>query len=409
MANVIGLVASSIFEKAKAAVLPTVSAEKLASWLSKEKSIDDVFTRLQLTSAGDKLFDKPQFFSWLNYADDLTSKTGKEVSTIATLTAHYGDEVLAKLVGAAKQVKSTEGAATRLQASQAHSWLDAGKSADDVFTLLKLDKAGDDILASPVFDTWNTYLKVFNKKNSNSQTSLLATLTTHYGDDAIAQIIQTAKKVGATRSEAVALETAQVQRWVTSEKSPDDVFLLLKLDKAGDDVLSSAQFASWSSMIEAALKVKASSRFAKQLEAEQFQRWMASKKSTHDALLLLKLDKSDNILIDPQLDVLTKYIKAVNKENPDKPTSLVATFTAHYGDEGLAKMLDAAKKAEATKSIATNLEAAQIQHWLSNKEKPDQVFTLLNLDKAGDDLLASPLFTIFTKFTDAYHGYLPTG
>ncbi|KAJ8574930.1 hypothetical protein ON010_g4282 [Phytophthora cinnamomi] len=66
-------------------------------------------------------------------------------------------------------------------------------------------------------------------------------------------------------------------------------------------------------------------------------------------------------------------------------------------------MLDAAKKVEAAKTIATNLETAQIQHWLSSRKMPDSVFRLLNLDKAGDNLLASPLFTTFTKFTDAYH------
>ncbi|KAE9319229.1 hypothetical protein PR003_g18018 [Phytophthora rubi] len=426
-------VPSSVVEKAKAMVMTTVSAEKLASWLNKGKSIDDVFTRLQLAKARDKLFDNPQFLTWLNYADDLTAKTGREASIIATLTAHYSDDVLAKIIGAAKQVENTQGIATRLEMSQVQGWLAGGKTADEVFTALKLDKAGDDILASPVFDTWKTYLKIFNRENPSSQTSWLASLTAHYGDDALAQIIQTAKKVGATRSEAVALETAQMQRW--SGKLPDEVFTLLKLDKAGDDILSSPQFVSWntylkifnkehpdkktslfatltaqygddgvSRIVEAALKTKSSSAIAKSIQAEQFQRWIVGGKSTNDVFFLLKLNKAgDDILSSPQLDTFTKYMKAFNKENPDNQKTLLATLTTHYDDEGLTRVLDAAKKVEATKSIATNLETAQIQHWLSARKTPDNVFTILNLDKAGDNLLASPLFTTFTKFTDAYH------
>uniref|UniRef100_H3H644 RxLR effector PexRD54 WY domain-containing protein n=1 Tax=Phytophthora ramorum TaxID=164328 RepID=H3H644_PHYRM len=41
--------------------------------------------------------------------------------------------------------------------------------------------------------------------------------------------------------------------------------------------------------------------------------------------------------------------------------------------------------------------------WMSQRKNPDDIFMMLGLQKAGKNLLSSPLFTTFTKFTDAYH------
>ncbi|KAJ8574927.1 hypothetical protein ON010_g4283 [Phytophthora cinnamomi] len=174
-----GGVPSSVVEKAKS-VVTTVSAKKLAAWLHKGKSIDDVFIRLQLAKAGDKLFDNPQFLTWLNYADDMTTRTGKEVSPIATLTAQHGDYALVKVLEAAKKVEATKGTATRLEVEQMQRWLAV---------------AGDDLLISPLLDPWSTYMQIANKENPAKKTTLFATLTAHYSDDALARMIEAAKKV----------------------------------------------------------------------------------------------------------------------------------------------------------------------------------------------------------------------
>ncbi|KAG6616598.1 Secreted RxLR effector peptide protein [Phytophthora cinnamomi] len=157
-------------------------------------------------------------------------------------------------------------------------------------------------------------------------------------------------------------------------------------------------------MIEAAKKVKSKANTAKRVEVMQIQTWLGNKQTPGDVFKLLKLDNAvDDVLTSPALNTWSNHLNAFNKEIPDKKSTLIATLTAHYGDEGVARMLDAAKKVEATKTIATNLEAAQIQHWLNSRKMLDSVFKLLNLDTAGENLLANPLFTTFTKFTDAFH------
>ncbi|EGZ15122.1 hypothetical protein PHYSODRAFT_510005, partial [Phytophthora sojae] len=71
-------------EKAKALVKPVTSSGKLKTWLNSGKPIDEVFIRLKLDQAGDKLFENLQFRTWLNYADELTAESGKEASAIVT-------------------------------------------------------------------------------------------------------------------------------------------------------------------------------------------------------------------------------------------------------------------------------------------------------------------------------------
>uniref|UniRef100_H3GPJ5 RxLR effector protein n=1 Tax=Phytophthora ramorum TaxID=164328 RepID=H3GPJ5_PHYRM len=146
----------SVIEKTKAFASPATT-EKLQTWLSNGKSIDDVFIGLQLTKAGDTLLDNLQFTTWLVYVDDFTANNpGKTTSAIATLTTHYGDEAVAKILDAAKKVAGTKEVATKLETAQMQTWLASGKTADRVFKLLKLDKAGDGILSNPAFASWNT-------------------------------------------------------------------------------------------------------------------------------------------------------------------------------------------------------------------------------------------------------------
>lgn len=158
----------STFIAQKANALTTMSArKKLKASLKKGESLDDVFLRLKLNQAGDKLLEKPQFLLWLNYADELASKTGKEVSAITTLTTQYGDISLAKLLQADSKVVKTKEIAVKLELSQMQRWLAGGNTADDIFKLLKLNRAGDDLLSSPLFNTWTKYMQLFNSETQS--------------------------------------------------------------------------------------------------------------------------------------------------------------------------------------------------------------------------------------------------
>nr|QMU24873.1 PaRXLR49 [Phytophthora agathidicida] len=238
--------ASTIIEKGKTLVASSnISPETIQGWLNKKKSIDNVFIRLKLTNVGDTLFENPRFLTWLNYADDFGATYGKETSTIATLAAHYSDDALTKMFVAAQKVESTEGIAARSEAAQMQRGLAGRKSPDDIFTSLKLEKMGDEVLANPLFNTWNTYLQIFRKKNPADKASIFKTLAAHYGDDTISKMIEAAKKVKTTAGVAKNLEATQLQQWWMNKYTPDDVLVLLKLDKAADKVLENPQLNTW--------------------------------------------------------------------------------------------------------------------------------------------------------------------
>ncbi|KAG6611036.1 putative secreted RxLR effector protein [Phytophthora cinnamomi] len=147
----------SIVEKAKVALLLAASAKKIAGWLTKGKPANDVFVRLGLNKAGDKLFQKPRFLTWAKYVNDLGEQApGKATTMLSTLKVQYSDEALTQMVIAAKTADDTKDVPNQLQLQQIHSWLSKGESPDDAFNLFKLNKVGDDLLANPELVTMNT-------------------------------------------------------------------------------------------------------------------------------------------------------------------------------------------------------------------------------------------------------------
>ncbi|KAL3657660.1 hypothetical protein V7S43_017462 [Phytophthora oleae] len=157
----------SLFTAAK------VSDETLQLWLKSGKSADNVFIRLKLNTASDKLFENPQFSAWIKYGDELYTKTPqKGVSTISTLTSYYGNQALSQMILAAQKTPSTTSLATELQARQLKYWLSDKTTPADVFKLLMLNKAGDKLVENPQFLTWLAYAADFYKIRRKTQSRI---------------------------------------------------------------------------------------------------------------------------------------------------------------------------------------------------------------------------------------------
>ncbi|OWY99325.1 RxLR effector protein [Phytophthora megakarya] len=227
-------------------------------------------------------------------------------------------------------------------------WISKGASTDDVFKLLALDKASDDLLANPTLKTWINYMNRFNEGNQEQKTSVIATLTAYYGDVGLAKIIEAAKQVKGTAVMAKRLQNEQIHSWLIAKKSPKDVFTLLNLDEAGSDLFKQPQVVTWAA-----------------------------------------------------------YLDKFNLENPASKTTLFSFVNPRFEDEGvLVGMLIAAEKVPTTKSIAVRIQAEQTRLWLSNSfdeaKKPAEVFKLLRLDNAGPSLFMNPLFPAWIKYTDDF-------
>ncbi|GMF35133.1 unnamed protein product [Phytophthora lilii] len=225
--------------------------------------------------------------------------------------------------------------------------LQKGNSVDDVFKLMSLDNAADGLLANPHLTAWIDYMKRFNKaqtvEKGVEKASLIAILTKYYGDDGVARIVEAAKKVSSTSRRAKNLEAEQIQHWLVKGKTPEDVYKLLKLDVRRYDLFDKPELATW-----------------------------------------------------------VKYMDEFNKANPDNKATFISSLVNRYDEVSLTNMLMAAKEVPATEKLAVQMLTEQTQYWLEMKKAPRDIFELLRLNKEGDALLKSPLFSAWIRYTDDF-------
>ncbi|POM62231.1 Avirulence protein (Avh) [Phytophthora palmivora] len=386
---------------------------RIRAWLLRQISTDDVFNKLKLNMVGTKIFDDPKFITWVVYVTKVHKQNPEEI-ILSKLMTQFSPDTLAKMIAAAKKVSTTEGLAIMLQSQQRQVWLNAGKSTDDVFSLLKLDERGNKLFKSSQFSTWTSYVDAFNRKNPEEAVTIFSKLTKMYDDVTLSKMLEAAKKVPRMEAIVTKLQSQQIQAWIDAGASTDDVFKMLKLDKTGTNLFKNTQFTTWvsfvdafnknfpddavsifaklsktyddvtlSSMLESAKSVPTTKKIASYLQAQQNQHWLADGKSTDDIFKLLKLDiASLENLIDPRLSAWTSFMRAYNMAStPGQEASLVATMSKHYTELGLAQLLEAAKIVPQTEKIAKDLQVAQFTRWLNEGKTQDDVAKLLQLNQ----------------------------
>ncbi|EEY66634.1 uncharacterized protein PITG_16710 [Phytophthora infestans T30-4] len=162
------------------------------------------------------LFQDPSFVKWVQYADDLSTKSSpKESSVISTLTSLYGDIVVYEghlssrnlnfpfgliLLTKAQTRSDTKNLAAKLQAAQFETWVRKAatqfpnlestatklrydkastvfaskESPEKLFKLLALDSVGKNLLSDTLFHKWMRYRRYrenFNKANPRCSSS----------------------------------------------------------------------------------------------------------------------------------------------------------------------------------------------------------------------------------------------
>ncbi|POM70255.1 Secreted RxLR effector peptide protein, partial [Phytophthora palmivora] len=228
-------------------------------------------------------------------------------------------------------------------------WLNDGKPAKDAFYRLYLNKAGEMLIQQPQFETWLRYVDDFNSKYPTKAKHPITVLEKAYSDKKLAVMIEMAKHVENTADVATKMEKSQFQQWLSKGKTADDVFMSLELHLAGDKLLENPVLKTW-----------------------------------------------------------IQYMKAFNKEHPDKKTSLISTFNKHYDDFHLAKITEIGKRNPSTAIMAKRVQAEHVQLLLKSGKSIDDVFKLLKLDQARQGLLQMPQMYTWVKFTDEFNKYHKT-
>ncbi|KAG2872340.1 hypothetical protein PC114_g26434 [Phytophthora cactorum] len=345
------------------------------------------------------MLNKPQFATWVKNVDELSAtRPDTKISTISTLKAYYGDEALSQMIIAAQKNPKTQQLADELQTRQLQYWLDNKKTPADVFKLLELSKAGDNLLDNPQVSTWLSYVADFKKKTPRKSQESIPILTTHYGDEALSKILLEAKQ---TPSDKL-LDNPQFATWLSyvddfNWKDPRISRISVMARYYGDETLTK--------MLFEAMKTPSTANIAAKFHEEQIQLWLNTQKSPGDVFKFLSLNKADEKLFDnPQFMTWVKYVDDLSKGYSDKKTTVMSVLATHYNNDGLVKLLESARNAPRSSKLVKRLEAEQ--KWLT-KETPDDLFKRLKLDKMENDVLISPQLKTWINYMKEYNAANP--
>ncbi|POM60264.1 hypothetical protein PHPALM_30905 [Phytophthora palmivora] len=268
-----------------------------------------------------------------------------KASLVGTFATSYGDDVVAKtLVTASTRVK-TASIARKLRTEQLTEWMNSEKSADDVFTLLKLYDDGVLSLTSRKLEVLEDYIKLFNRGKSSDVTLLDVLVKGFGGEQKMEKLLAIAQHNIFTVRKAQEL---QIALWLKNRLQPRSVLKKLGFDKGVQTVLTN-----------------------------------------------------------PNRDMLSTYISKFNDKYPNSMTSLTGVLSAYYGDIAVAKALVSAKISPNTKDIATKLQLEQIEGWMNQKKSADDVFALLNIKNDGVLSLRSRKLDTLGEYINVFNSKNP--
>ncbi|ETL47641.1 hypothetical protein L916_02626 [Phytophthora nicotianae] len=401
-------------KKTSHATATTFINAQLTNWHIKEQSADDVFKLLRLHEKGEKLFEDSLVSTWILYVTKLNKDKASELM-FKSLKTHYSDEVLAKLIVAARSDYKFRQYAVKWQDLQLVNWLNSGQTSDDVFKLLKLNVDESSVLTNPALNSWVRFTLKLEKEDPYEK--LFAKLTTQYDDASLAKLLIEAKGNAQNGFTAGKLEALQFVTWKSKGKSAEVMFKSLKLDQEGSDLLKNPIFNTWISYVDNSDAVTAVLRkrfeddvLAKMaiaaknegstrstgttLENALLTSWESEGKTADDVFELVQLSKAgDEIFTSLAWNTWTSYIRKLDKENPDEQMYLV--LKNHFGDDGVVSMIVKAKESPRSKQIAAKL---QEEVWRAEGKTSDDIFRLLKLNEESYKVLENPALSTWVSY-----------
>ncbi|ETI41381.1 hypothetical protein F443_13380 [Phytophthora nicotianae P1569] len=193
-----------------------------------------------------------------------------------------------------------------------------------------------------------------------------------------------------------AQETTQktLKQWAKDKQSPDlessyqdpSTYIWAKLEGIPEETLVK--------MLAAARQIPSTKDIATKLQNVMIQGWLKAEKSPDDLFNLLRLGWMRD-LGNPSFNIWVEYMGHFATRFPTKAKSIIPTLVRLKGAQQLCVMLELAKKDPSTKALATRLRTEQMKTpW----EYRDSVFKLFSAEVHVDDILTSPLFLTWTKY-----------
>ncbi|CAI5703707.1 unnamed protein product [Peronospora effusa] len=194
-------------------------------------SVDEVFELLRLHTVEDGVLTNPVFNQWYSYFEMVNEKHGNKESVIDFLSSKKGTSsvnfINDELEKANFETKSRVDelfvdlrlvTSCRLENDLCATWLSDGKSLDDVFKILDLNRAGYKLLEDPSMKTFARFTQVV----SMDRKELLLTREESFEENEIFRGTKFASGTGGLRT--TPLEKALFRLWFTQKKHPEEVY-----------------------------------------------------------------------------------------------------------------------------------------------------------------------------------------
>ncbi|OWZ15799.1 RxLR effector protein [Phytophthora megakarya] len=407
---------------------------ELEQWLSNGKSSEEAFKLLSLNDETGNLLKNPTFNTWVSCVTNADKENPYDV-VFAKLSTRYDDEDMFKLIFSAKQDSKTYAFAKNLELPQLKAWARDDKSPSDVFKLLSLQvEEGIDLLKSDKLRVWVAYVEQLKK---NPDEVLLNELKLRYNDENLASMLAMSKTDYNSKQTGERLESFLQNNWIGEDKTAQDVFKLMKLEREGDAIFTSPMWSSWNSyvlkvskdnpdesmylilksqfgeeklktMIGAAKENRRTKNIADKLQEEI---WRSEGKSADDIFKLLKLnEKKEKFFEGPMLSTWISYVTKLEKFKVNPNEFVIITYLEkQFGEVKLAHILTMEKKQNhvaTTKKVITDLQGMQFKRWMTEAGVDPNRLELMLLDGTSEKIIPANLDVIldFQKFYKANGG-----
>ncbi|POM59632.1 Secreted RxLR effector peptide protein [Phytophthora palmivora] len=203
--------------------------DQMTRWLKGGNSVDDVFNLLKIRDDRFHMIASRKLEVLDDYIKFVNPQKYDQTSLAKTLIKTYGseDNVL-KLLAAGKHHGHT---ANLLEDSLLSKWAGEGQLPANVFQWLKLYNNVNDAFTADHLNKIAKYVDDFYRKDRVNQRSALTIYTNSFGDATVAKELALAARNPLASKVAKELQTQQLQGWIASRLSVDDVFNILKIKK----------------------------------------------------------------------------------------------------------------------------------------------------------------------------------
>ncbi|UIZ28719.1 hypothetical protein KXD40_009425 [Peronospora effusa] len=231
-------------------------------WEKSDIGVSGSFDLLKLNKEQpDTVLRNPILRTWINYVELLGSDPYKVL--LLTMRKQVGDKKLYSILTAGgnkldsilAMAKNTSIRRTLLHMQekrlqeypQMKKWRKNGKSVGNVFDLLKLQDKGEEMLGTKDWDAWVAYVTFLEEQKQPTDqreiaTVIYAVLKNRFSSKGLAKLVATAKTVESTKEIARKWKRSE---WRIAQRTPDDIFNLLKLKEKGNAVFESPDFENW--------------------------------------------------------------------------------------------------------------------------------------------------------------------